>query len=59
MGNHTVIGSSVNLGVTLFAARIALWFTRNPNWLAVQRYVMGFFLRALAIRLLAEQGRGI
>ena len=51
------IGSSVNLIVTLSAARIALWFTRNPNWQAVQRYVMGFILGALALRLLAEQRR--
>ena len=54
---QVVIGSSVNLVVTLSAARIALWFTRNPNWLAVQRYVMGFILGGLAIRLLAEQRR--
>lgn len=52
------IGSAVNLIVTLSAARIALWFTRNPNWLAVQRYVIGFILGALAVRLLAEQRRG-
>ena len=54
---QVVIGSSVNLIVTLSAARIALWFSRNPNWLAMQRYVMGFILGALAIRLLAEQRR--
>ena len=52
------IGSTVNLIVTLSAARMALWFARNPNWLAVQRYVMGFILGALALRLLAEQRRG-
>ena len=37
---------------------MALWFARNPNWLAVQRYVMGFVLGGLALRLLAEQRRG-
>ena len=52
------IGSTVNLIVTLSAARIALWFGRNPTWLSVQRYVMGFILGALAVRLLAEQRRG-
>ncbi len=52
------IGSSVNLIVTLSAARIALWFSRKPTWLAVQRYVMGFILGALAVRLLAEPRRG-
>ena len=56
---QVVIGSTVNLTVTLSAARMALWFNRNPNWLAVQRYVMGFILGALAVRLLTEQRRGV
>ncbi len=51
------IESSVNLIVTLSAARIAVWFSRNPNWLAAQRYVMGFILGALAMKLLAEERR--
>jgi threonine/homoserine/homoserine lactone efflux protein len=54
---QVVIGSSVNLIVTLSAARMALWFSRKPTWLAVQRYVMGFILGTLAVRLLAEQRR--
>jgi len=53
------IGSSVNLLVTLSAARIALWFSHNPTWLAVQRYFMGLVLGALAVRLLSEQRRGV
>lgn len=49
------IGSTVNLVVTLSAAAIAGWFSRNRLWLAVQRYVMGLVLGALAVRLLAQQ----
>ena len=49
------IGSSVNLIVTLSAAGIASWFARNRLWLAVQRYVMGIVLGALAVRLLSQQ----
>ena len=49
------IGSSVNLIVTLSAAGIASWFARNRLWLAVQRYVMGMVLGALAVRLLSQQ----
>lgn len=49
------IGSCVNLMVALSAAAIAGWFKRNREWLAVQRYVMGFVLGALAIKLLAQQ----
>lgn len=49
------IGSTVNLLVTLSAAGIAAWFARNRLWLAVQRYVMGIVLGALALRLLTQQ----
>jgi threonine/homoserine/homoserine lactone efflux protein len=49
------IGASVNLLVALTAAGVASWFARNRFWLAVQRYVMGLVLGALAIRLLGQQ----
>ena len=49
------IGSSVNLAVALSAARVALWFSRNRFWLAIQRYVMGLVLGALAVKLLGQQ----
>lgn len=49
------ISASVNLLLTCSAAAIAGWFARNRRWLAVQRYVMGFVLAALAARLFAQQ----
>lgn len=49
------IGSMVNLAVTLSAAAIAGWFAKNQFWLAVQRYVMGLVLGALALKLLSQQ----
>lgn len=49
------IGSSVNLMVTLSAAAIASWFAQHRLWLAVQRYVMGLVLGALAVKLLTQQ----
>jgi threonine/homoserine/homoserine lactone efflux protein len=49
------IGSSVNLLVAVSAAGVASWFARNRFWLAVQRYVMGLVLGALAVRLLGQQ----
>ncbi|MGM9481023.1 LysE family translocator [Roseateles sp. NT4] len=49
------IGSSVNLLVALCAARVALWFSRNRFWLALQRYAMGLVLGALAVKLLGQQ----
>ena len=51
------VSFSVNLLITLFAGSMAVWFTKNPQWLAVQRYVMGFVLAALAVRLAVEQRR--
>ncbi len=51
------VSFTVNLAIALFAATIASWFVRNPLWLAVQRYVMGFVLGALAVRLALEQRR--
>jgi threonine/homoserine/homoserine lactone efflux protein len=49
------IGSTVNLMVTLSAGSIAAWFAKNRRWLAVQRYVMGMVLGALAIKLIGQQ----
>ena len=51
------VSFTVNLSIALFAAAIASWFLRNPLWLGVQRYVMGFVLGALAVRLALEQRR--
>jgi threonine/homoserine/homoserine lactone efflux protein len=49
------VSFTVNLLIALSAARIASWFARNPVWLAAQRYVMGFVLGALAVKLAFEQ----
>ena len=51
------VSFSVNLLIALSAAGIASWFSRNPTWLAAQRYFMGFVLGALAVRLVFEQRR--
>ena len=51
------VSFSVNLLIALSAAGIASWFLRHTDWLAVQRYVMGCVLGALAVRLALEQRR--
>jgi threonine/homoserine/homoserine lactone efflux protein len=51
------VSFSVNLLIALSASGIASWFSRNPTWLAIQRYFMGFVLSALAVRLVLEQRR--
>lgn len=52
-----VISFTVNLTIALSAAFLARWFARRPGWLAIQRYVMGFVLAGLAVRLATEQRR--
>ncbi|MDR7094350.1 LysE family translocator [Hydrogenophaga laconesensis] len=52
-----VFSFSVNLSIALSAARLARWFQHNRRWLAVQQYVMGGVLAALAVRLAVEQKR--
>jgi threonine/homoserine/homoserine lactone efflux protein len=51
------VSFSVNLLIALFAATLAGWFARHPLWLGVQRYVMGFVLSGLAVRIALEQRR--
>ena len=52
------VSFSINLLIALFAASIAAWVSENPRWIAVQRYVMGFVLAGLAVRLILEPRRG-
>ncbi len=56
-GTQICVSFTVNLLITLSAARLAAWFQRDPRWLAVQRYFMGFVLASLAVRIAAEQRR--
>ena len=53
------VSFTVNLLIALFASGIAVWFVRNPLWLAVQRYVMGCVLATLAVRLMLEQRKTV
>lgn len=45
------VSFTVNLLIILSAAKVASWFSRNPLWMAVQRYFMGVVLLGLAIKL--------
>jgi threonine/homoserine/homoserine lactone efflux protein len=51
------VSFTVNLVLILSAARLAAWFARKPLWLAVQRWVMGFVLAGLAVRLALDPRR--
>jgi len=51
------VSISVNGLLVLSASAIAGFFSHNPRWLRVQRYVMGFTLGALALRLAIDPGK--
>jgi threonine/homoserine/homoserine lactone efflux protein len=52
-----VVSFSINSLIVLFGAALAAWFAQHRLWLAMQRYVMGFVLGALAVRLALEPRR--
>lgn len=54
---QVAISFTINLLIILGAARLAAWFSRNPLWLALQRWLMGFVLGGLAVRLALEERR--
>jgi threonine/homoserine/homoserine lactone efflux protein len=49
------VSFAVNLLIALSAAKVAVWFSRNPTWLGIQRYFMGFVLAGLAVKLMLEK----
>jgi threonine/homoserine/homoserine lactone efflux protein len=51
------VSFAVNLLIVVSAARLAAWFARNPLWLAAQRFLMGFVLAGLAVRLVLDPRR--
>jgi threonine/homoserine/homoserine lactone efflux protein len=52
------VSFTVNLAIALSAGSLATWFTRHPRGMAAQRYIMGFVLAGLAVRLAMEQRKG-
>jgi threonine/homoserine/homoserine lactone efflux protein len=46
-----VVSVAVNLTIVLAAGMIAVFLSRRPSWLKVQRYMMGTVLGALAVSL--------
>ena len=53
-GVQIAVSLAVNLAIVLAAGSIALFLTRRPAWLRIQRYLMGTVLGALAVRLATE-----
>ena len=53
-----VISVSVNAMIALAAGSIALFLGSRPNWLLLQRWLMGTVLAGLAVRMALETRRG-
>jgi threonine/homoserine/homoserine lactone efflux protein len=52
-----IVSLAVNLAIVLTAGTIAVFLTRRPSWLRIQRYLMGTVLGALAIKLATDHAR--
>ncbi|MDM7851736.1 LysE family translocator [Pseudochrobactrum kiredjianiae] len=52
-----IISVSVNAVIAIAAGSIAVFLSRRPSWLVVQRWLMGMVLTGLAIRMLTEARR--
>lgn len=50
-----LISVGVNFILILFAGGVAAWFSRNPAFILVQRWLMGVVLAGLAVRLALER----
>jgi threonine/homoserine/homoserine lactone efflux protein len=49
-----VVSVAVNLTIVLAAGTIAVFLSRRPSWLRVQRYMMGTVLGALAVSVAVD-----
>lgn len=54
---QVVISLSVNAVIAVAAGSIAVFLTRRPSWLSIQRWLMGTVLGGLAVSMLAEARR--
>ena len=52
-----IVSVSVNAVIAIAAGSIAVFLSRRPSWLVVQRWLMGMVLTGLAIRMLTEAWR--
>jgi threonine/homoserine/homoserine lactone efflux protein len=51
------ISITVNAVIAITAGSIATFLATRPRWIAIQRWVMGTVLAALAVRMMAESRR--
>ncbi|SFB54683.1 Threonine/homoserine/homoserine lactone efflux protein [Amycolatopsis marina] len=56
-GVQIVVALTVNFAIVLVSGTLAVFLARRPNWLRIQRYLMGTVLGALAIKLATDHSR--
>jgi threonine/homoserine/homoserine lactone efflux protein len=54
---QVAISVSVNAAIAMTAGTIAMFLTRRPFWLAVQRWLMGTVLAGMALRIATDARR--
>jgi threonine/homoserine/homoserine lactone efflux protein len=55
LGSVQITVSFIVNALIALSAKIAGWFSLNPIWLGIQRYLMGFVLAGLAVKLMLEK----
>ncbi|MBC9794334.1 LysE family translocator [Sinomicrobium weinanense] len=54
---QVLISFSVNFLIVIFAARMSVWFSRNPSWAKFQRWFMASVLTGLAVKMAFTKAR--
>lgn len=49
------ISFSINFIIVLTAAKVALWFSKNPIWVKVQKWLMATILTGLAVKMALDR----
>ncbi len=46
-----IISFSINFIIVIFSAKMAIWFSKKPIWLRIQKWFMASVLTALAVKM--------
>ncbi len=49
------VSFTVNFLIVLFAARMSIWFAKNPFWVKIQKWFMASILTGLALRMALDK----
>jgi len=49
------VSFTINFLIVLFAARMSIWFAKNPFWVKIQKWFMASILTGLALRMALDK----